>query len=206
MSLVLICHWDFGSPLGGLPRFLGLAPGFGFVLRSGGVARRRLSVAASRRSAFESELHFFSGHAGEDTMGGSDDLARFLEGNNPAETQSKIHHLAAVGFVATYWAALELNIDVNAVELANANSLAFSFTAQLIGASRRLDAYISIARARGSKKFNEKLEAFAKETIALSERRNRVIHDPWTFFHNGKHSRFELTARRRPKKNLSLSP
>jgi hypothetical protein len=52
-------------------------------------------------------------------------------------------------------------------------------TAQIGGSARKLDAYIAIARLRGADKFMGELDALAKATTALSERRNRVVHDPW---------------------------
>jgi len=70
-------------------------------------------------------------------------------------------------------------------------------TAQIGGSARKLDAYIAIARLRGADKFIRELDALAKATAALAERRNRVVHDPWFFFADRKLTgRLEVTSRR----------
>lgn len=107
-------------------------------------------------------------------------------------------HLAMVGSIAGDWALFETFLDGYALTLANFdNPLGYCFTAQVIGSARKLDAYIAVARARGAKKHNGELDQFAKDTAALAERRNRVVHDPWKFETGLDPKRLEITARRK---------
>jgi hypothetical protein len=106
-------------------------------------------------------------------------------------------HLAAVGLVASTWAAFEFALDVSAIILARISQHAgYCFTAQVIGPARKLDAYIALAKLRGATTFAGELEKFAKDTAALAERRNRIIHDTWFLTTRPKPSRLEITARR----------
>jgi hypothetical protein len=121
---------------------------------------------------------------------------------HPGQSYSKaehrlaaLHH-AAIGSVASSWAIFELLIDAKALELADIEVTAgLCFTAQISGSARKLDAYIAIARLRGAGSFAGELDAFAKDTTGLAERRNRIVHDPWQIF--GAPFRTEITARRK---------
>lgn len=106
---------------------------------------------------------------------------------------------AAVGAVAAAWSGFEMQIDLSALRLAGLFQfdVAQCFTAQISGSARKLDAYIAVAKERGSATFGAELDKFAKDTAALAERRNRIVHDMW--FVQGPEiiARFEVTARRK---------
>jgi len=106
-------------------------------------------------------------------------------------------HFAAIGKVAAEWAWLEFWIDTKTLELTKIQFEAgLCVTAQVVGSARKLDAYIALARHLGIKKASADLEAFAKDTVGLAERRNRAIHDPWLVEKGLYPSRLEATARR----------
>jgi hypothetical protein len=107
-------------------------------------------------------------------------------------------HFTAVGVVACEWAGFELILDQSIIEMGRIpEDSGMCLTSQIAGPARKLDAYIALVRLRGGVAFLKELEAFAKDTTALSERRNRVVHDPWLqFTEGGVASRLETTARR----------
>lgn len=110
-------------------------------------------------------------------------------------------HYTAIGMVAAEWAELELLIDEYSSELAGIrfHDLGACFTAQIGGAARKLDAYLSLAHQRGISGAKAALHAFARDTVPLAERRNRIIHDPWVISGDGigiRPQRLEVTARR----------
>jgi hypothetical protein len=107
-------------------------------------------------------------------------------------------HFATIGMVANQWAYFELSIDVKTLELAMIpEEIGLCITAQVVGSGRKLDAYIALARQLGVKKKNPDLEKLAKDTVALAERRNRVIHDPWLVQGERQPTRLEATARKK---------
>lgn len=111
--------------------------------------------------------------------------------------EAAIQHFAAIGQVAATSALLETFLDTLALELADITSEAgLCFTAQIAGSARKMDAYIAVARFRGAKKIVPDLEKFAKVTAALAERRNRIVHDPWSVEQGQTPERMEVTARR----------
>ncbi|NUJ80969.1 hypothetical protein HUN39_13185 [Methylocystis sp. FS] len=72
----------------------------------------------------------------------------------------------------------------------------FCLTSQVIGSARKIDAFIAISKLRGASMMNGEFEKFAKSTAALSEKRNRVIHDPWCEDDDGSVTKTEVSARR----------
>jgi len=117
----------------------------------------------------------------------------------PGLTETAKQHYATVGVVASGWAGFEFFLDSSALELGRVPLQAgLCFTSQVIGSSRKLDAYIAIARLRGADKFMGELDKFAKETVKLSERRNRIVHDPWRVLTaGGLPYRLETTAKKK---------
>jgi hypothetical protein len=70
-------------------------------------------------------------------------------------------------------------------------------TSQIAG-TRRLDAFIALARFRGAKaKWNDKLELIAKQAVRLGERRNMALHDVWDLSTPEEPLRLGATARRK---------
>jgi hypothetical protein len=104
-------------------------------------------------------------------------------------------HYAAIGRVATEWAAFETTLDSSTLLLARFEiRRGVCLTAQIAGWSRKFDAYVAIARLRGATKTIPDLNKFAQDTNGLSEQRNRVVHDPWVG--KEKPHRLETTAKR----------
>jgi hypothetical protein len=108
-------------------------------------------------------------------------------------------HYAAIGKVATKWAALEAEIDIRTVLLAGFDAdTGACLTAQIAGPARKLDAYIALARLRGaSDDTMKKLGKFLEQTFSIGEKRNRIVHDQWYVFPSGPAIRFEITARKK---------
>jgi hypothetical protein len=122
------------------------------------------------------------------------------------QREASARHLSAVGAVASLWSNFEITIDTYSLELGRLPRQAgYCLTSQIAGSGRKLDAYVAIARLRGADKFASTLEQFLKDTAALAERRNRVVHDPWFFFEIGSEAfarRLEITARRKLRQTL----
>jgi hypothetical protein len=78
-------------------------------------------------------------------------------------------HYAAIGRVAAEWAALETVIDSASLRLAQIEPrIGVCLTSQIAGWSRKLDAYIALARLYGATSvIISKLNAFANEQTAL---------------------------------------
>jgi hypothetical protein len=117
-----------------------------------------------------------------------------------ADEASADRHFAAIGRVASNWAYFELVIDDWCFRIADINrSIGSCFTTQVIGPSRKVDAFIALAGLFApSSSIIGKLHEFAHDQIMpLSERRNRVVHDPWFVAVKGYGHRYEITARRK---------
>ena len=117
-------------------------------------------------------------------------MARFYD--------AQLLHYAAVGSVASEWAWFELWVDFKILELGKIPFEAgLCITSQVSGSARKLGAYIALARHLGVQKALRNLNIFVKVTARLSERRNRVIHDPWvTDKDSHTAGRLEATARK----------
>jgi hypothetical protein len=89
----------------------------------------------------------------------------------------------AIGHVAVRWSRLEADIATQLWRLADVqNGPGACLTAQIAGVSRLLDALISLVVFRGgSTALVAKLHKFSAKSHGLVEKRNRVIHDVWTF-------------------------
>ncbi len=106
-------------------------------------------------------------------------------------------HYATVGRVITEWSWFELWLDYKTIELGKIQfEVGLCVTAQIAGSSRKLDAYIALARFLGVKKELRKLNKFAEATKSLAEKRNRVVHDPWLVDKYAPAMRLEVTARK----------
>ena len=55
----------------------------------------------------------------------------------------------------------------------------------------------AVAQLHGVTKNVRALHKIAKDTAAIAERRNRIIHDPWLFDTEGAPRRFEVTAKKK---------
>jgi hypothetical protein len=123
------------------------------------------------------------------------------------ELEAARKHYTAVGMVAGTWASFELTIDNHALELAKIPyDPGNCFTAQIMGSANKLNAYIAIAQLCGAKRTIEALALFAKDTVKLSERRNRTVHDPWILGANESPHRYEITAKKKLRKLLVPTP
>jgi hypothetical protein len=115
-----------------------------------------------------------------------------------AEWSVEQQHYAAIGRVAAAWSFFEATIDTASLELADLEGkVGVCFTAQIAGSARKLDAYIALAKLHGiTPRMAKSLHKFATDTKALSEIRNRTVHDVWFFNHPGIPERFEATAQK----------
>jgi hypothetical protein len=102
---------------------------------------------------------------------------------------------AAIGEVVVEWSEFEFLVDISTLALAKINNrMGCCLTAQIAGAAKKLDAYISIAQFLGVKKTVKALNTLAKDAQGLAEQRNRIVHDSWSSL--GGFHRFEVTARK----------
>jgi hypothetical protein len=109
------------------------------------------------------------------------------------------NHYAAIGRVAAAWAHFEALVDIYSTELAQIDAkTGLCFTTQIAGSGRKLDAYISLARLSRElpDKLIKELNIFAKDTLGLSEQRNRIVHDLWFFNHPAEPERLEASAKK----------
>jgi hypothetical protein len=92
-------------------------------------------------------------------------------------------HHQALGRVAASWAKLEYEICLSIWRLAAIDSATGAcMTSQILGAGRLLETYIALAKLREiPKQIVSRLHKFQEQTYVLSERRNRLIHDSWTY-------------------------
>lgn len=106
-------------------------------------------------------------------------------------------YLEAVGRVASSWALFETVIDTTIWSLAEMHHRTGAcLTAQIMGAARKLDTVLSLVKLRQDQDaMIKELNAIAKDSQSLAEKRNRVVHDPWVES-EGRIVRLETTARK----------
>lgn len=106
-----------------------------------------------------------------------------------------------VGRVAAEWARLEHELDLIIWALAGiVPERGSCFTAQIIGHSNRCFTIIALATHNGiSQEIIDRVEKLRNRIFGISERRNRIIHDPWYVDYQG-----SMTAQFKsmPKKEL----
>lgn len=97
--------------------------------------------------------------------------------------QVVIEHHQALGRVVVAWARLEFEISFGIWSLAKVDAkIGACLTTQIMGAGRLLDSYIALAKLRPvPAKIVARLHSLQQRTHILSERRNRLIHDSWSF-------------------------
>ena len=107
-------------------------------------------------------------------------------------------HYSAIGQVAARWAYFEGVMDTWLMIFAGIETeIGVCFTAQMLGSRPRIDGFIALVRYLGAnKKWNERLEEFAKDAQGLGEQRNRAVHDVWDMSESSSPRRLEATARR----------
>jgi hypothetical protein len=97
--------------------------------------------------------------------------------------EQKQKHYSAVGKVAIEWTRFEMRIAEMVRMLAGVdNKYGKCITTQVANTARMLDALSALAELRcpgsaGEKPFKKRLDHIQ----GLAERRNRVVHDEWTF-------------------------
>jgi hypothetical protein len=90
-------------------------------------------------------------------------------------------HAAIIGRISDAWAHLEFQIDRGIwTLLATQHQLAACVTAQLSFIHPRIKAFISLIEIHGGKQdtIDELNKLYGKQISALSEKRNRSVHDP----------------------------
>jgi hypothetical protein len=108
-------------------------------------------------------------------------------------------HYAAVGELASVWAGFEHIIQRAIWNLASLDNLTGAcITAQIGNSGRMIDALIALLRLRNAPEISIKpLNAFAEKVAKKQRRRNRIVHDPWSFrLPGGEAYRIELSAHR----------
>ncbi|HTV45167.1 MAG TPA: hypothetical protein VMF05_07605 [Stellaceae bacterium] len=108
-------------------------------------------------------------------------------------------HYSAIGRVAANWALFEATIDDQSIELSGIPyEIGICFASQIMGSRSKLENFIALVKHLGiPEHFTGKLENFARTVTNLSEKRNRVVHDPWILSKPAKPQRYETTARRK---------
>jgi hypothetical protein len=107
-------------------------------------------------------------------------------------------HYSAIGQVAAAWSYFEGVLDFWLLVYAGLEvEIGACFTGQMLGSRPRVEGFIALARYLGAaKRWNEPLEMFAKDVQALSEQRNRAVHDVWDMHLPSSPLRFEISAKR----------
>jgi hypothetical protein len=108
-------------------------------------------------------------------------------------------HYAAVGKLASIWAEFEHRIQWAIWNLASLDNLTGAcITVQIGNSGRMIDAVIALLRLRNAPEASIKpLLTFAAKVGKKQRRRNRIVHDPWSFrLPHGEAYRFELSANR----------
>ena len=106
----------------------------------------------------------------------------------------------AVGNVASSWAAHEHVIDRSIWLLGSlSHKEGACITAQLVGLMPRMRALIALVRLKcDDEALATALNTFTTEAVELSQRRNRIVHDPWFYNVADKEpTRLQVTADRR---------
>lgn len=108
-------------------------------------------------------------------------------------------HYAAIGRVAANWSYFEAVVDDWSIRLAHITSeIGVCFTSQMPGSRAKLNAFIALAdHLRVDPSLLQSLDKLTKETVGLSERRNRAVHDIWFLDEPSNPRRLEATAQRR---------
>ena len=92
-------------------------------------------------------------------------------------------YASEIASVVSGWAMLEYEIDGAIWNLAGLEynpKVGACLTAQYSTVNSRFNALIALARVRGVSEFEiAKINKFKERTLAIGERRNRVVHDPW---------------------------
>jgi hypothetical protein len=94
-------------------------------------------------------------------------------------------HFDAIGKVAVSWSYLEASIDSACVDLLEIDDRkGVCLTSQIAGASRKLDAFLSLARLLPvTDPIIRRMNKLYDDVRQKAEVRNRIIHDPWVFDH-----------------------
>lgn len=93
-------------------------------------------------------------------------------------------YYTAIGRIASAWARFEYMVDDAIWTLAGFDERsAACVTAQLVGASSRLRAYLALVglQAGISKETITALNKFFADTEPLTHKRNRIVHDSWVW-------------------------
>lgn len=106
--------------------------------------------------------------------------------------------LNLVGVAATEWAALEHLINDVIWAVAEVQpAYGACITAQIFNIDGRLRALLALLKLRrGSKSLLARVNRFAEDVRGPSERRNRIVHDPWMRREDGPTTKLEITANR----------
>jgi hypothetical protein len=112
------------------------------------------------------------------------------------ETIIENKHYAAIGRAAVSWAFFESIVDGWSLNIAGIHMRpGLCFTAQIYGIGRKLETFISLARLRQlPSTLVVKLEDFYRGAKGAGGKRDRIVHDMWSFDHPSTPERLEITA------------
>jgi hypothetical protein len=107
-------------------------------------------------------------------------------------------YFEVIGEIAIAWSFFETEVDSQTMRLGGIHlTKGACLTSQISGIGRKLDAFISMGRLNPlPQELIKRLHKFSAKAISVSERRNRVIHDPWGPTKDGTWERIEVTARK----------
>jgi hypothetical protein len=109
-------------------------------------------------------------------------------------------HYASLGKVASAWSEFEHVIQWAIWSLAGLDNLTGAcITIQIGTSSRMMDAIIALLRLRGApENAITPLQKFATEVADMQRKRNRIVHDPWSFrLPSAQPYRMEMTAQKK---------
>ena len=91
-------------------------------------------------------------------------------------------HVLAIGRVAMIWSQFEFFVSETIWELANLDrSAGACLTAQMIGPNPRFKALVALMHFRkANQNLIDEMNSLSGTAQGLGERRNRIVHDPWS--------------------------
>ena len=92
-------------------------------------------------------------------------------------------HFAAVGKVAAFWSELERQLQMAIWKLAGIDAFKGAcITSRIRSSATLLEAIVDLLQLKGFAEHDlELLNEFGKELGELQSRRDRIVHDPWSF-------------------------
>lgn len=102
--------------------------------------------------------------------------------NHKPPPPAKLDHFEMLGMIVSLWSGLELLIDSITWRLANMpKKTGACITANILSIHIKLDCLIALCYHRNAtQKTLDDLKKFKLRLYGTSEKRNRIVHDPWS--------------------------